>query len=104
MLHHQCPQRQTIFHILPAHQRCQCCRYRIPFTNILLGLELCQSRRAKKPEVRAAIIDLYPADGGGKRPAIGTKAEPGQLYGVAEHAWDALAVVLAVLRQQREGR
>jgi len=42
--------------------------------------------------IRQALIDRYPATGGGKTPQIGTKAKPGPLYGVSKHAWAALGV------------
>ena len=68
-----------------------------------VGLELCESRRAKKSQTAEAIRGLYPATGGGKRPVVGTKKAPGPLYGVKGHAWDALAVGLAWLRIERRG-
>jgi hypothetical protein len=57
-------------------------------------LHLCGTPRAKDPNVRQAIIDLFPATGGGKTPQIGTKAQPGPLYGVSSHAWPALGVAI----------
>lgn len=51
-------------------------------------------RSVTDAQIRAAIIDKYPATGGGKTPQVGTKKEPGPLYGVKGHAWSALAVVL----------
>lgn len=53
---------------------------------------LCGSAKAKDANVRQAIIDRYPATGGGKTPQIGTKAKPGPLYGVKSHAWAAIGV------------
>lgn len=50
--------------------------------------------RAKDANVRQAIMDRYPATGGGAKPVIGTKAKPGPLFGVSSHAWAALAVGL----------
>jgi len=44
--------------------------------------------------IRKAIIDLYPKEGGGSVPQIGTKAKPGPLYGITDHMWQALAVAL----------
>lgn len=41
--------------------------------------------------VRAALIDRF----GGKAAAIGTKREPGPLYGIHGDAWQALAVGIA---------
>ena len=53
---------------------------------------LCGSNRAKDANVRQAIIDKFPATGGGKTPQIGTKKAPGPLFGISNHAWPALAV------------
>ena len=55
-------------------------------------MHLCNSVRAKDSNIRQALIDLYPATGGGKTPQIGTKAKPGPLYGFKSHLWAALAV------------
>ena len=57
-------------------------------------LALCNSSRAKDANVRQAVIDRFPATGGGKVPQIGTKAQPGPLFGVKSHAWSALSVAL----------
>lgn len=57
-------------------------------------MHLCGTAKAKDPNVRQALIDLYPATGGGKTPQIGTKAQPGPLYGVSSHAWPALGVAV----------
>lgn len=57
-----------------------------------IKLCLCNSLRAKDANVRRAILDLFPATGGGKTPQIGTKKQPGPLYGVTSHAMSALAV------------
>lgn len=57
-------------------------------------LHLCGTPRAKDPNVRQALIDLFPAVGGGKCPQIGTKGLPGPLYGVSSHAWPALGVAV----------
>lgn len=57
-------------------------------------LHLCGTPRAKDPNVRQALIDLYPATGGGKVPQIGTKSSPGPLFGVSSHAWPALGVAV----------
>lgn len=53
---------------------------------------LCNSMRAKDANVRQALIDMYPATGGGKIPQIGTKKNPGPLYGVSADVWAALGV------------
>jgi hypothetical protein len=52
--------------------------------------------KATDANVRQALIDLYPATGGGKRPQIGTKAQPGPLYGIHGDAWAALGVAATV--------
>lgn len=57
-------------------------------------LHLCHSVRAKDANVRQSLIDLFPATGGGKVKQIGTKKEPGPLYGVSSHCWSALAVAI----------
>jgi hypothetical protein len=49
-------------------------------------LHLCQSMRAKDPNVRQALLDrLGPA---------GTKRSPGPTYGVSKDLWSALAVAV----------
>jgi len=63
-------------------------------------MHLCGTTKAKDGNVRQAIIDLYPASGGGATPQIGTKAKPGPLYGVSSHAWPAIGVALTVHAQQ----
>lgn len=55
---------------------------------------ICKSGKAKDANIRQAILDLFPGDGGGKTPQIGTKAEPGPLYGVKSHIWAALGVAI----------
>lgn len=62
-------------------------------------LHLCGSPRAKDPNVRQALIDLFPATGGGKVQQIGTKGRPGPLYGVSSHAWPALGVAITARAQ-----
>jgi hypothetical protein len=64
-------------------------------------LHLCGTTKAKDPNVRQALIDLYPRTGGGKTPQIGTKGQPGPLYGVSTHAWPALGVAVTVQSQLR---
>lgn len=65
-------------------------------------LHLCGQSRAKDPNVRQALIDLFPATGGGKNPRIGTSKQPGPLFGVSSHAWSALAVAVTA-RHQLQG-
>ncbi|MDQ1921650.1 hypothetical protein [Massilia pseudoviolaceinigra] len=57
-------------------------------------MHLCGTPRAKDPNVRQALLDMFPATGGGKTPQVGTKGQPGPLYGVSSHAWAALAVAV----------
>lgn len=65
-------------------------------------LALCGQSRAKDTNVSQAIRDRYPQAGGGSRPEVGTKKNPGPLYGVKSHIWSALAVALAWQDLQRE--
>lgn len=51
----------------------------------------CHSARAKDANIWQALLDRY----GGKERAVGRKASPGPLYGVASHCRAALAVGLA---------
>lgn len=74
--------------------------HRMPVARITrpqVKLALCGTARAKDANVRQALLDLY-----GGRSAQGTKKHPGPLYGVKGHAWAALAVGVAWMRQQRE--
>lgn len=57
-------------------------------------MHLCHSTRAKDSNIRQAIIDRYPATGGGKTPQIGIQKKPGPLYGVSKDVWAALAVAI----------
>jgi hypothetical protein len=63
-------------------------------------IHLCGTTKAKDPNVRQAIIDLFPATGGGKTPQIGVKGKPGPLFGVSSHAWPALGVALTVANRK----
>jgi hypothetical protein len=58
---------------------------------------ICGSMKAKDANVRAAIIERF----GGKDAAIGRKASPGPLHGMAADVWSALA--LALTRAEKEG-
>lgn len=60
-------------------------------------LHLCGSARAKDPNVRQALIDRY---GPGKETAIGKKATPGPLYGMAGDCWSALAVAVTTIESE----
>lgn len=65
-------------------------------------LHLCNSARAKDANVRQALIDRFPATGGGKTPQIGTKKQPGPLFGVKSHIWSALAVAVTVAAEKEQ--
>lgn len=57
-------------------------------------MHLCNIPRAKDSNVRQAIIDMYPPDGGGRNPQVGTKRQPGPLFGVSKDIWAALGVAI----------
>jgi len=69
---------------------------------VKVKLALCHSARAKDPNVRQALIDLFQPDGRGACPQIGTRAYPGPLYGVHSHAWSALAVAVVAAGRAAE--
>lgn len=62
---------------------------------------LCYSNKAKDANIRQAILDLFPATGGGSVPQKGTKSNPGPLFGVSSHAFSALAVALTYSIQNK---
>jgi hypothetical protein len=51
-----------------------------------IKLTLCGNARAKDSNIRQRLIDLYGP--------VGTKKNPGPLYGVKSHLWSALAVAV----------
>lgn len=57
-------------------------------------MHLCGTTKAKDPNVRQALLDMFPGTGGGKTPQVGTKGQPGPLFGVSSHAWAALGVAV----------
>jgi hypothetical protein len=57
-------------------------------------LHLCGTTQAKDANIRQALLDMFPATGGGKTPQVGTKGQPGPLFGVTSHAWSALGVAV----------
>ena len=65
-------------------------------------MHLCKSTRAKDTNVRRAILDRYPATGGGATPQVGTKGKPGPLYGVSKDVWSALAVAITFAETYNE--
>lgn len=60
---------------------------------------LCHSGRATDANIRQALIDRF---GPTTEKAIGTKKQPGPLYGIKSHEWAALA--LAVTFDDQHGR
>lgn len=54
-------------------------------------MHLCGSMRAKDPNIRAALLDRF---GPGREKAVGTKKNPGPLYGISGDCWSALAVAV----------
>lgn len=61
-------------------------------------IHLCGTTKAKDPNVRQALLDMFPSTGGGKTPQVGTKGAPGPLFGVSSHAWSALAVAVTATK------
>lgn len=59
-------------------------------------MHLCGTNKAKDANIRQALLDIYPATGGGATPQVGTKSQPGPLYGVSSHVWPALGVAVTV--------
>jgi hypothetical protein len=60
---------------------------------------LCGTTAANDANVRAALIDRFGGIGG-KAAAIGTKAAPGPLYGIANDVWSALAIAVTYADQE----
>lgn len=58
--------------------------------------EICGSAKTKDKDVRAELIQMY---GPGELKAIGTKKQPGPLYGMHNDAWQALAVAIYTRRK-----
>ena len=56
-------------------------------------LHLCGTVRATDSNIRHAILDRF---GPGRTKAVGTKANPGPLYGLSKDLWQALGVALVV--------
>jgi hypothetical protein len=57
-------------------------------------LHLCGSVKAKDSNIRQALIDRF---GPTKEKAVGKKASPGPLYGIANDLWSAVAVGVTYL-------
>lgn len=63
---------------------------------------ICNNGQAKDKNIRQALINEFPKIGGGKEPRIGTKKEPGRLYGVTSHIWAALGVAITHAKNKNE--
>ena len=61
-------------------------------------MHLCGTPRAKDSNIRQALLDLFERSGGGATPQIGTKKQPGPLYGMAGDMWAALGVAITFER------
>lgn len=59
---------------------------------------LCGNQRATKTNTKYAVMDMFEQTGGGARPAIGTKKQPGPLFATRQfkddHIWSALDVAM----------
>lgn len=65
-------------------------------------LHLCGSPKAKDANIRQALLDMFPRTGGGNTPQVGTKKQPGPLFGVSSHAWAALGVAVTAAYRMEE--
>jgi hypothetical protein len=62
-------------------------------------MHLCGNMRAKDANIRQALLDKF---GPGKAKAVGTKRQPGPLYGIKSHCWAALAVAVTYAERSKE--
>lgn len=65
-------------------------------------MHICLSTKANDSNIRRAILDRYPTTGGGKTPQVGTKSQPGPLFGFANDMWAALGVAITTAEKQNE--
>lgn len=75
--------------------------YKKLYKKIDINPALCFSNKAKDTNIRRAVLDMFEPTGGGKNPEIGTKSQPGPLFGVNSHAISALAVALTYCLQEK---
>lgn len=68
--------------------------HRVPRKDV--KIHLCGSLKAKDPNIRQALVDLY-----GGSAAKGTKRLPGPLFGISKDVWSALAVARTFQDGQR---
>lgn len=74
-----------------------------PYTQVFrkdVKMHLCGQTKAKDANVRQALIDRF---GPGKDKAIGTKKNPGPLYGISGDIWAALAVAVTHYDKTKDG-
>lgn len=68
---------------------------------VLAMLAVSGAKGSKDSAVRRAMIEEH---GGTKALAVGSKAHPGPLYGVASHAWQALGLARATIIGRATGQ
>lgn len=61
---------------------------------------VCGDSRASDANIRRAVLDEFKPMGGGATPQVGTKKQPGPLYGISKDKWSALAIALTAQRGQ----
>ena len=60
-------------------------------------MSLCkENTRVNDAQIKQRLKDIFPNTGGGSTPAVGTKKQPGPLYGGVKDIWSALAVAVTV--------
>jgi len=64
-----------------------------------VAAHLCNTSRANDSNIRQALIDRF---GPGREKAIGTKKNPGPLYGIKKDLWSALAVAVTYADKIKE--
>jgi hypothetical protein len=64
-------------------------------------IHLCGTMKAKDGNIRQSIMDRY---GSTRQAAVGTKKNPGPLYGVSNDVWSALAVAITAAETADEWR
>lgn len=77
----------------------------VQLTRTQCAVLLCGKNVKGDSKASLACRELVAQTGGGKKPAVGTKGQPGPLYGLTgEHAWSALHVAMAALIRRGEAR
>jgi hypothetical protein len=73
--------------------------HRLP--RLKVKMALCGFANAKDGNIIAALVDRF-GGVGGRRAAVGVKAQPGPLYGITNDRWQALALAVAWADLQAE--